>query len=99
MAAVPSVAIENGAVLGRPIGSADPGAAAWEKGPPGMIAMTATLTQRVILPITDFGRAGCGASIVERALLGVPGMKHVYVIRQPMWQMSSSTLPGQRWAR
>lgn len=36
-------------------------------------------TQRATLPIVDFGCAGSGALIVERALAHVPGVARVYV--------------------
>lgn len=35
--------------------------------------------QKVTLPIEDFGCAGSGAIVVERALARVPGVLHVYV--------------------
>ena len=35
--------------------------------------------QTITLPIEDFGCAGSGAIIVERALAHVPGVLHVYV--------------------
>ena len=34
--------------------------------------------QKIALPIEDFGCAGSGAIVVERALAKVPGVLHVY---------------------
>jgi cation transport ATPase len=41
--------------------------------------MAALSTQRVTLPILDFGCAGSGALIVERALVHTPGVTRAYV--------------------
>jgi Cu+-exporting ATPase len=41
--------------------------------------MSIALTRRVTVPIRDFGCAGSGALIVERALLHVPGVVRAYV--------------------
>jgi hypothetical protein len=35
--------------------------------------------QRITIPIEDFGCAGSGAIVVERALANVPGVLRVYV--------------------